>query len=165
MSFEADFVYDPAEGMNYWFSLPNIQWFDRHNPAEHQDHEFDVYYRVVLFPDLNSYLQVRRYLQVSTDILPIQEYMYFLRAPVCALMVGFMEKDEQEKDKELHWHSSFIVKRTEDKDPFQYMESLYGVRGVSDMLKPMLKALFNKSPLTKEENSNEISSTGSVHSS
>lgn len=147
----AEFAYDEAKGMNAWFSLPNMQWFTTFNPAEHQDHEFDVYYRVMLFPTLDEYLQVRRYLQVSSDIGPIQEKMYFLRAPVCALFIGYMEKDENDKDKELRWHSVFIIKRTDTQDPFSYIETLYGVRGISDMLKPMLVALLDKSPLCKEQ--------------
>lgn len=142
--------FDPDTGINDWLSLPKIQWFDRHNPSIHRDHEYDVYYRIVLFNSREQFNNVRRQLQVSVDMNEGQERMMFLRPPVNVLFVGYMPTDELgQPTNNIHWHSAYVVRATDEYDAFDYIVHTYGVRGLSPLIRPLLQPLLAKSPLCR----------------
>jgi hypothetical protein len=168
---DSGLAYDPDAGIDDWCSLPKLQWFDRHNPSIHQDHEHDVYYRVVLFNDWKQFNSVRRTIQVSVDMTEGQERMMFLRAPVNVLFVGYRVDNEEGAalPDHIRWHSAYIVRATDELDAYDFVVNTYGVRGLSPMIKPLLGALLDKSPLCKfkgQKKAEDVQNTSqSIHCS
>ncbi len=141
-----DLVYDEADAMNLWMSLPKLEW--RHKAMSshwHEDKEYEHVYRLVQIKSSQEYFNLQRYTASSCKRT---SFPWFIDAKKHAIVLfyGVVEPTETPGRNYTRWFENEPLCFLDDKmdRPFAHIkENTNG--SVTDINEPLVAAFLRKS--------------------